>query len=45
MYYVHHTCIVLFYAMVGWFLFRALGTSFGPIKSWAILGQMSPTGH
>lgn len=41
MYYVHHTCIILFYVLCAWLLFRALDT-YNPIRSWALLGQVSP---
>lgn len=42
MYYVHHTCVVLFYALCGWLLFRVLDTSYNPMRSWALLGQVTP---
>ncbi|XP_034241775.1 putative fatty acyl-CoA reductase CG5065 [Thrips palmi] len=48
LYYVHHTCIALFYALCGWLLFRVLDSVLDSTldpKSWAILGQVSPSGH
>lgn len=45
MYYVHHTCVFLFYLLCGWLLLRVMDITYNPIRSWAILGQVAPKIH
>ena len=45
MYCVHQACVFLFYMLCGWLLLRAMDTTYNPIRSWAILGQVTPKAH